>query len=106
MRNSERTVKKGHPMSARTNRQIVLAARPHGEPKESNFKLVETPVPEPGPGQLLLRTLYLSLDPYMRGRMSAGPSYVAATEIGDVMAGGTVCRVEASQNKNFGVGDV
>jgi NADPH-dependent curcumin reductase CurA len=88
------------------NHQIVLAARPHGEPKETDFRLVETPVPEPGPGQMLLRTLYLSLDPYMRGRMSAGPSYVAATEIGDVMGGGTVCRVEASQNKHFGVGDI
>ena len=74
-------------MSTRMNRQIVLAARPHGEPKESDFRLVETPVPEPGPGQMLLRTLYLSLDPYMRGRMSAGPSYAAATEIGEVMGG-------------------
>ncbi len=88
-------------MSTRMNHQIVLAARPHGEPKETDFRLVETPVPEPGPGQMLLRTLYLSLDPYMRGRMSAGPSYVAATEIGDVMGGGTVCRVEASHIKRF-----
>ena len=78
-------------MPARMNRQIVLAARPHGEPTEANFKLVETPVPDPGPGKMLLRTLYLSLDPYMRGRMSAGPSYAAPTEIGEVMGGGTVC---------------
>ena len=82
------------------NRQIVLAARPQGEPKESDFRLVETPVPEPGPGQMLLRTLYLSLDPYMRGRMNAGPSYAAPIEIGEVMGGGTVCRVEASQIKD------
>ena len=75
------------------NHQVVLATRPHGEPKETDLRLVETPVPEPGPGQMLLRTLYLSLDPYMRGRMNAGPSYVAATEIGEVMGGGTVCRV-------------
>jgi NADPH-dependent curcumin reductase len=93
-------------MSARSNRQIVLAERPHGEPKESDFKLVETPVPEPGPGQLLLRTLYLSLDPYMRGRMSAGPSYAAPTEIGQVMGGGTVCRVEESRAERFQVGDI
>ena len=77
-------------MSNRMNRQIVLAARPQGEPKESDFRLVETPVPEPGPGQMLLRTLYLSLDPYMRGRMNAGPSYAPPVEIGQVMGGGTV----------------
>src|ERR1700728_3500400 len=93
-------------MSSPMNRQIVLAARPHGEPKETDFQLVETPVPEPGSGQMLLRTLYLSLDPYMRGRMSAGPSYAAATEIGGVMVGGTVCRVEASHIKEFAVGDI
>jgi NADPH-dependent curcumin reductase len=93
-------------MSIPMNRQIVLAARPHGEPKETDFRRVETPVPEPGSGQMLLRTLYLSLDPYMRGRMSAGPSYAAATEIGDVMVGGTVCRVEASHVKAFAVGDI
>jgi NADPH-dependent curcumin reductase len=93
-------------MSARSNRQIVLAARPHGEPKESDFKLVETPVPEPGPGQLLLRTLYLSLDPYMRGRMSAGPSYAPPTDIGAVMGGGTVCQVEASAVQGLEAGDI
>jgi NADPH-dependent curcumin reductase len=93
-------------MAIRMNRRIVLAARPQGEPKESDFRLDESPVPGPGPGQMLLRTIYLSLDPYMRGRMSAGPSYVAATEVGDVMPGGTVCRVEASQIPAFGVGDI
>ena len=93
-------------MSTRMNHQIVLAARPHGEPKETDFRFEETPAPEPGPGQMLLRTLYLSLDPYMRGRMSAGPSYAAATEIGDVMVGGTVCRVEASHINHFAVGDI
>ncbi len=93
-------------MSTLINRQVVLAARPHGEPKESDFRLVEVPVPQPGPGQMLLHTIYLSLDPYMRGRMSAGPSYVAPTEIGEVMGGGTVCRVEASNIPAFQVGDV
>ena len=92
-------------MSNRVNRQILLAARPHGEPTESDFKQVETPVLEPGPGQMLLRTRYLSLDPYMRGRMSAGPSYAAPTEIGEVMGGGTVCSVEESHVEGFQVGD-
>ena len=93
-------------MSERTNRQIVLAARPQGEPKESDFRMVETPVPEPGPGQVLLRTLYLSLDPYMRGRMNAGPSYAPAVGVGEVMVGSTVCRVEASNLDQFRVGDL
>ena len=88
-------------MPTRMNRQIVLAARPQGEPKESDFRLVETPVPEPGSGQMCLRTIHLSLDPYMRGRMNAGPSYVPGLEIGDVMGGGTVCRVESSQVGGF-----
>lgn len=93
-------------MSHRMNRQILLAARPQGEPKESDFRLVESPVPEPGPGQMLLRTLYLSLDPYMRGRMNAGPSYAAPVEIDGVMTGGTVNRVEASNLGEFPVGDI
>ncbi len=93
-------------MSIRMNRQILLAARPQGEPEESDFRLVETPVPEPGAGQILLHTLYLSLDPYMRGRMNAGPSYAAPVEIGEVMTGGTVCRVEASNLGEFRVGDI
>ena len=93
-------------MAERMNRQIVLAARPKGEPKESDFRLVETAVPEPGPGKMLLRTLYLSLDPYMRGRMNAGPSYAPPVEIGHVMGGGTVARVEASNLAGFQPGDV
>ena len=93
-------------MSTLMNHQIVLAARPQGEPKESDFRLVETPVPEPGPGQMLLRTIYLSLDPYMRGRMNAGPSYAPPVEIGGVMSGSTVCRVEASSIPVFKVGDI
>ncbi len=88
------------------NRQIVLAARPQGEPKESDFRLAETPVLEPGPGHMLLRTIYLSLDPYMRGRMNAGASYAPAVEIGEVMVGATVCRVEASHLGEFQVGDI
>lgn len=93
-------------MSDRKNRQVILAARPRGEPKESDFRLIETPVPAPGPGQMLLRTLYLSLDPYMRGRMNAGPSYAPPIEIGQVMGGETVCRVEVSQLNAFQPGDI
>jgi NADPH-dependent curcumin reductase CurA len=93
-------------MSNRKNRRIILAARPQGEPKESDLRLEETSAPEAGPGQMLLRTLYLSLDPYMRGRMNAGPSYAAPVEIGHVMTGSTVSRVEASNLGAFHVGDI
>jgi len=89
-----------------TNRQILLAARPEGAPEPQHFKLAETPVPQPGDGQVLLKTLWLSLDPYMRGRMSAARSYAKPVEIGEVMEGGTVSRVEASRNKAFAAGDV
>jgi NADPH-dependent curcumin reductase len=93
-------------MSERINRQIILAARPQGEPKESDFLLVESPIPQPDAGQMLLRTLDLSLDPYMRGRMNAGPSYAPAVEIGQVMGGETVSRVEASHLGQFQPGDI
>ena len=72
------------------NRRIVLASRPEGEPKPSDFRLETTPVPEARSGQVLLRTRWLSLDPYMRGRMSAAKSYAKPVEIGEVMDGGTV----------------
>ncbi len=94
------------PQSDTTNRRIVLASRPVGAPTNDNFRLEETPVPVPAEGQVLLRTLYLSLDPYMRGRMSDAPSYAPPVEIDAVMVGGTVCRVEASQNPGFAVGDL
>lgn len=93
-------------MSDRINRQIILAARPQGEPKESDFRLVEAPIPQPDAGQMLVRTLYLSLDPYMRGRMNAGPSYAPPVEIGQVMGGETVARVEASHLGQFQPGDL
>ncbi|MFN0120691.1 MAG: NADP-dependent oxidoreductase [Blastocatellia bacterium] len=89
-----------------TNRQITLAARPAGFPKESDFRLVETPVPEPGPGQLLIKILWLSLDPYMRGRMNDIKSYAPAVKIDEVMVGGTVGRVISSSNPAFAVGDI
>ncbi len=93
-------------MAEQKNRRILLAARPQGEPKESDFRLVEEPLPEPGPGQMLLRTLHLSLDPYMRGRMNAGPSYAPPVEVGQVMQGETVSRVEASNLETFRPGDI
>ena len=77
------------------NRQILLAARPEAAPGAHHFRLAETPVPQPGDSQVLLKTLWLSLDPYMRGRMSAARSYAKPVEVGEVMEGGTVSRVEA-----------
>ncbi len=90
----------------RVNRRIVLAARPVGRPKTSDFRLETVPVPEPADGQVLLRTIYLSLDPYMRGRMHDGPSYAASVALDDVLVGGTVCRVAASRHADFRVGDL
>ncbi|HVV43259.1 MAG TPA: NADP-dependent oxidoreductase [Nitrobacter sp.] len=87
-------------------KRIVLAARPVGEPKASDFRLEDYPVPTPSSGQVLLRTIWLSLDPYMRGRMSEGPSYSAPVPLGGVMEGGTVCEVMASNNPGFAKGDI
>lgn len=87
------------------NRRIVLNSRPDGAPTPENFRLETAPVPSLKPGQILLRSLYLSLDPYMRGRMSDGPSYAPSLAIGDVMVGGVVARVEASQHPDFQVGE-
>jgi NADPH-dependent curcumin reductase CurA len=93
-------------MTAKANRQIILTSRPHGEPTPDNFKRVETDVPEPGPDQMLLRTILLSLDPYMRGRMNAGPSYARPVEVGEVMEGGAVCEVVKSNLAQYAVGDI
>jgi NADPH-dependent curcumin reductase CurA len=88
-----------------TNKQITLAARPKGMPKESDFKLIQSPVPEAGPGQILVRMLYISVDPYMRGRMNDVKSYAPAVQIGEVMGAGAVGEVVASNNARFQVGD-
>ena len=88
------------------NRQITLAFRPVGFPKESDFKLVESPIPSPGEGEVLLRTMYLSVDPYMRGRMSDAKSYAAPVEIGQVMVGGAVSRIVESKAPEFAPGDI
>jgi NADPH-dependent curcumin reductase len=87
-------------------KRIVLASRPVGEPKPSDFRIEEYPVPSPGDGQVLLRTIWLSLDPYMRGRMSDAASYAAPVQLGAVMEGGTVSEVIASNDAAFKKGDV
>ncbi|KAF3887863.1 MULTISPECIES: NADP-dependent oxidoreductase [Nostocales] len=87
------------------NQQILLKSRPVGEPKERDFVFVETPIPEPGEGEILNRTIYLSLDPYMRGRMSDRESYAAPVELGSVMVGGTVSQVIKSNHPQFSTGD-
>ncbi len=89
-----------------TNRQFTLAARPVGLPKESDFKLVETPVVPPGDNEFLAQTLYLSVDPYMRGRMNDARSYAPAVKIGEVMVGGALAKVLESNNPGFQPGDI
>jgi NADPH-dependent curcumin reductase len=88
-----------------TNTQILLDHRPTDKVSPANFRIVETPVPAPGPGQVLVRHTFLSLDPYMRGRLSDAKSYAKPQEIGAVMGGGTVGVVEASNNPRFKAGD-
>lgn len=88
------------------NRQILLAARPKGAPKPADFRTVQDDLPQPADGQVLLRNIYLSLDPYMRGRMNDGPSYAPPVALGAVMPGGTVSRVEHSRHPNFTPGDL
>ncbi len=92
-------------MEEPSNRRIILASRPEGEPTRDHFRLETIPIPEPGPGQILIRILWLSLDPYMRGRMSAVRSYAKPVEIGDVMEGGTVGEVVISNHPDYAPGD-
>src|SRR5690606_909248 len=88
------------------NRRFVLARRPHGAPVVEDFRLEHQPLPALQDGQLLLQTLYLSLDPYMRGRMSDAPSYAEPAALGEVMLGGTVSRVVASRHPHYREGDL
>jgi NADPH-dependent curcumin reductase CurA len=88
------------------NRQFVLASRPTGLPEEANFKLIETPIPEVKDGEFLARAMYISVDPYMRGRISQAKSYAAGVEIGGLMVAGGIARVVESKNANFAVGDI
>src|SRR5215471_11911232 len=89
-----------------TIQRIVLASRPVGEPSLDNFRSEKLPIPHLGSDAMLLRTLWLSLDPYMRGRMSDAPSYAKPVGIGDVMEGGTVSEVVASNLPRFAKGDI
>jgi NADPH-dependent curcumin reductase CurA len=93
-------------MSTATARQIVLAARPHGKPKPADFRLEETEIPTPAAGQLRLKVQYLSLDPYMRGRMDDRKSYAKPLQLGEVMTGETVARVIASNRTDYSEGDI
>ncbi|WNJ92130.1 NADP-dependent oxidoreductase [Bosea sp. 685] len=93
-------------MTAEDNQRIVLASRPTGRPRPSDFRLEHAAIPTPADGQVLLRILYLSLDPYMRGRMSAAKSYAASVEIGQVMEGGTVAEVLESRHPDFKPSDI
>ena len=93
-------------ISSRLNRRYILAQRPQGMPSDQDIRLEQIAQPEPVQGQVLLRTLYLSLDPYVRGRMDDTPSYSPPLAIGEVICGGTVCRVEQSLNEKYRVGDL
>lgn len=92
-------------MTEQENRRIVLASRPAGAPTQDNFRLETVATPTINDGEMLLRSVYLSLDPYMRGRMNDAKSYADPVAIDEVMVGATVCQVEASNNSDFEVGE-
>jgi NADPH-dependent curcumin reductase len=92
--------------SKTSNRQILLASRPVGAPTLENFRLERSGVPVPGKGEVLLRTLFLSLDPYMRGRINDAPSYAKPVGLGEVMVGNAVARVEISRHPDFQEGEM
>src|SRR5256886_8095441 len=93
-------------MSEKIARQVVLAARPHGRPQPRDFRLEETAIPTPASGQLLLGVQYLSLDPYMRGRMDDRKSYAKPLQLGEVMTGETVAQVLTSHHPAYAEGDI
>ena len=93
-------------MSSEINRRIVLAERPAAYPEHKHFRLEEVPIPKPNEGEALVETIWLSLDPYMRGRMREGPSYATPVQIGGVMTGGVVGRVVESRTPELSVGDI
>ena len=93
-------------MSNEVNRRWLLASRPDGAPVAENFRLDEAEIPVPGEGEMLLRVIYLSLDPYMRGRMSDAKSYAAPVPIDGVMEGETVAEVMVSNNPDYVPGDI
>src|SRR5208337_4530605 len=96
----------GIDMTAAKARQIVLAARPQGKPQLTDFRLEETAIPTPNAGQVLLKVQYLSLDPYMRGRMDDRKSYAKSVPLGGVMEGESVATVIASQHPGYSEGDI
>ena len=93
-------------MSDTVRRSVALRRRPHGAPDRSDFDIIEDPVPTPGPGEVVTRTIWLSIDPYMRGRLREQQTYAKAVEIGEVMTGETVGEVIASADPGFVPGDV
>ena len=93
-------------MAVRVNRVVTLASRPTGFPDESNFALVEQPVPEPGPGEVLARVLWTSVDPYQRGRMSEARSYAKPVQLGEVMTAQSLGEVVESNDPRFEPGDL
>ena len=95
-----------YPVSKSTARQIVLASRPHGWPQEDNFRIEQVAMPTTPPGGVLLRVLYLSLDPYMRGRMDERKSYAKPVALGEVMAGESVAEVIATDHPDYAKGDI
>lgn len=90
----------------KTNRSILLVSRPNGMPKQENFKLITNPIPEVKEGEILIRTIYLSVDPYMRGRMRGIKTYVEPFELNEVLIGGVVGEVIESRNSRFRVGEI
>ena len=92
-------------MPAMTSRRVVLKTRPVGAPQPTDFSLVEAPVPAVSDGEILTRTIYLSLDPYMRGRISGVKSYAKGVDPGDLMVGGTVGQIVESKHPAFKAGD-
>src|SRR2546422_3501917 len=93
-------------MPAVTSRRVILKSRPLGAPRPSDFDLVQAPVPAPKSGEILCRTIYLSLDPYMRGRISGVKSYAKGVDLGELMVGGTVSEVMESRHPDFKAGDL
>ncbi len=87
-------------------RSLILAERPKGQPGRDTFALRDDPIPEPGPGEVVTRTIWLSIDPYMRGRLSGAKSYAAPVEVGQPMTGETVGEVTASADPALAVGDI
>ena len=93
-------------MTSEINRRVVLASRPAGYPETQHFRIEEAPIPRPREGEVLVKIIWLSLDPYMRGRMREGPSYATPVAVGGVMTGGVVGRVVESRSPEVEVGDI